>query len=195
MYLKLSKAAFYRQAKKPVADETVEKRKRNHGRLIKISPRNKHLILRQIPILWEQYGSFTIKRLRVSTGVRKYLSDETVRRILHGAGYRFLHYRKKGSLKKDDLKKRCKFSRKVTKMLNDKFWEVGISFYIDAVVFQHKCNLHDKAWSTRIMAWRIKMKAYTLIALLKDLTWAQEKEQYISLWQYTSKRRCFMRTV
>ena len=139
--------------------------------------------------------SFTIKRLRVSTGVRKYLSDETVRRILHGAGYRFLHYRKKGSLKKDDLKKRCKFSRKVTKMLNDKFWEVGISFYIDAVVFQHKCNLHDKAWSTRIMAWRIKMKAYTLIALLKDLTWAQEKEQYISLWQYTSKRRCFMRTV
>ena len=51
MYLKLSKAAFYRQAKKPVADETVEKKKRNHGRLIKISPRNKHLILRQIPIL------------------------------------------------------------------------------------------------------------------------------------------------
>ena len=157
MYPKLSKATFYRQAKKPVADETVEKRKRNHGRPIKISPRNKHLILRQIRILWEQYGSFTIKRLRVSAGVRKYLSDETVRRVLRGAGYRFLHYRKKGLLKKDDLKKRCKFSRKVTRMLNDKFWEyLHISFYIDAVVFQHKYNLHDKVWSTRIMEWRLK---------------------------------------
>ena len=49
----------------------------------------KRLILRQIPILGEQYGSFTIKRLRVSAGVRKDVSDETVRLVLRGAGYRF----------------------------------------------------------------------------------------------------------
>ena len=34
--------------------------------------------------------------------------------------------------KKGDLKKRRKFSRKFTKMLTDKFWEEGISFYCDA---------------------------------------------------------------
>ena len=140
-YPKLSKATKKdetcdtKPAKKPVADKTVDKRKHNHGRPRKISPRNKRLILHQIPILQEQYGSFTIKRLRVSPGIRKDVSGETVRRVLRGAGYRFLHSRKKGILKKDGLKKRRKFARKVTKMLTDKFWEEGISNYIDAAGF------------------------------------------------------------
>ena len=98
----------------------------------KISPRGKCLILHQIPILREQYGSFTIKRLRVSIRVRKVVSDETVGRVLRGAGYQFLRSRKKGLLEKDNLKKRRKFARKITKILTDKFWEEGISFYIDA---------------------------------------------------------------
>ena len=41
-------------------------------------------------------------------------------------------------------------------MLTDKFWEEGISFYIDAVGFQHKYNPHDEARSIRTMAWRLK---------------------------------------
>ena len=61
-----------------------------------------------------------------SAGVRKDVSDETVRRVLRGAGYQFLHSRKKDLLKNNDLKKRRKFARKVTKMLTDKFWEEGI---------------------------------------------------------------------
>ena len=82
--------------------------------------------------------------MRVSAGVRKDISDETVRRVLRGAGYQFLHSRKKGLLKKDDLKKRRKFARKVTEMLTDNFWEEGISFYIDDAGFQHKYSLHDE---------------------------------------------------
>ena len=35
----------------------------------------------------EQYGSFTIKRLRVGAELRKDVSDETVRLALRGAGY------------------------------------------------------------------------------------------------------------
>ena len=123
MYPKLSKATIYRHAKKPLADKTVDKRKHNHGRPRKISPRDKRLILRQIRILREQYGSFTIKRLRVSAGVKKDVSDEIVRLVLRGAGYQFLHSRKKDLLKKNDLKKRRKFVRKVAKMLIDKLWE------------------------------------------------------------------------
>ena len=41
-------------------------------------------------------------------------------------------------------------------MLTDKFWEEGISFYIDAAGFQHKYNLHDEGRSKRTMAWRLK---------------------------------------
>ena len=90
--------------------------------------------------------------MRVRSGVRRDVSDETVRRVLLGAGYRFLHSRKKSLLKKDDLKKRLKYSCKVTKMLTDKFWEEGISFSIDAGGFQHKYNHHDEPQSTQTMA-------------------------------------------
>ena len=51
MHPKFSKATIYRRAKKPVADKTIDKRKRNHGRPRKISPQEKPLILHQIPIL------------------------------------------------------------------------------------------------------------------------------------------------
>ena len=61
------------------------------------------LILRQVPnsmpILREKYGSFSIKRLRVSAGVRKDVSDETMRCL--GVSYRVLHSIKKGLLKKN----------------------------------------------------------------------------------------------
>ena len=59
-------------------------------------------------------------------------------------------------MKKDNLKKRRKFSRKVAKILTDKFWEEGISFYIDAAEFQHKYNPHDELRSIRTMAWQLK---------------------------------------
>lgn len=67
------------------------------------------------------------------------MPDEIVRRGLRSARYRFLHSRKKGLFKKNDLEKRCKFVCKVTqlflheftKMQTDKFWEEGLSFYFD----------------------------------------------------------------
>ena len=58
-----------------------------------------------------------MKQLRVLAGVKK---DMSVRRVLCGDGYRFLHLSKKGLSKRDDLKKRYKFARKVTKIMTDK---------------------------------------------------------------------------
>ena len=66
--------------------------------------------------------------LTVSFVVRKDVSDEAVRHVFCGAGYQFLHSRKYGLLEKDDLRKKCKFTHKVTKMLTHKFWEEGIPF-------------------------------------------------------------------
>ena len=73
--------------------------------------------------LWGQYEPSTIKRLRVFVGVKKNVSDE------------FLHSRKSGLFKKDNIKKRFNFVFKVTKMLTCKFWEESISFYIDDAWF------------------------------------------------------------
>ena len=66
---KISKATTYGHAKKPVAEKTVD-----HGRPRTISSRDKGLIFLQIPILREQYGSFTITPLRDSAGVMKDVS-------------------------------------------------------------------------------------------------------------------------
>ena len=56
---KLTRGLCFIETTKPVVD-TVDKRKHNHGRPRKISPRDKHLILRQISILREQYGFYTM---------------------------------------------------------------------------------------------------------------------------------------
>ena len=115
IYPKLSKPIIYRHAKKTVADKTVNHTKHNPGGPRKISPPDKRLILRQIPKVREKYRSFAIKQLRVSSGVKKDVSNKTVRHVLHGADYRYLNSRKKGLLKKDDLKKRCELPVKLPK--------------------------------------------------------------------------------
>ena len=60
-----------------------------------------------------------------------------MRRVLRGAGYRFLHSRKESILKNDDPKKRRKFVRNITEMLSDKFLEERISFNIYAAEVRH----------------------------------------------------------
>ena len=112
IYPKILKETIYRHVKRPLADKTVDKRKHNHDRSRKNLPWDKRLIFSQIPILRQQNESFTIKRLRVSARVRKGVSDETVSGVLHGAGYRSLHSRKKALFKKDNFEKRRKFARK-----------------------------------------------------------------------------------
>ena len=107
--------------------------------------------------------------------LRKMCHDETGRRVLRGAGYRFLHSRKRGLLKKDDLKKRRNFTRKVTKMLTDKCWEEDISFYIDAAGFEQSITLTTRSGPYELCHGNQKMKAYTLTAVLKDLTWTRGK--------------------
>ena len=71
MYPKLSKAAIYRQAKKPAADKTVDKENIIMADQKQISPPEERLILRQLPILREQYGSFTIQGLRLVLELEK----------------------------------------------------------------------------------------------------------------------------
>ena len=94
--------------RKPVTDKTQ-----------KNWPQDKRLILCQIRILWDQYVAFTIKRLIVRAGVRKDVLDKTYAVLT----INFYIPGKKIHCKKDDLKKRRKFSCKFTKMLTDNFLE------------------------------------------------------------------------
>jgi len=150
-----SKATIYRHAKKAiVAHEVFDKRKQNKGRPRKLTDRDRRSLLRQVPILRETVGSFTTPRLRVAAGIAPNVCDETVRRVLRDAGYRYYHSRKKGLLTKKDLQLRLRFARRIKRLLPQNFWQDGIGFYLDGAGFQHKYDPRDEARSTRTMAWR-----------------------------------------
>ena len=154
-YPMYSKTSIYRHAVKPIMEEPLRYHRNNIGRPRKISERDKRLILRQIPLLRAEGGSLTIKRLRLAAGIDKnYCCDQTIRRVLHSEGYRYYHSRKKGLLTKKDLRNRLKFARKVKRLLSDRFWKEGLSFYLDGCGFQHKQNPCDEARSVNTMAWR-----------------------------------------
>ena len=150
-----SKATIYRHAKKTIGASVVfDKRTKNKGRPRKLTDRDRRSLLRQVPLLREAVGSFTTKRLRVAAGIDVNVCDETVRRVLRQAGYRYYHSRKKGLLTKMDLQLRLKLARKVRRLLPQNFWQDGIGFYLDGAGFQHKYNPFDEARSTSAMAWR-----------------------------------------
>lgn len=154
-YPMYSRASVYRHAASAIENDVEEdKRKQNKGRPVKLSERDRRAILRQITILRETVGNFTVKRLRTDAGIATHISDETVRRVLRKQGIRYLHSRKKGLLTKKDLAARLKFARKVNRLLTDEFWKKGIAFYLDGVSFYHKYNPHGEARSSRNMAWR-----------------------------------------
>ena len=100
--------------------------------------------------MWFIYG----KKIKAKAGISPDVSDETVRRVLHSAGYKYYHSRKKGLLTQNDLKLRLKFARKVKSLLSENFWKKGISFYFDGAGFQHKYDPLSEARSTKTMAWR-----------------------------------------
>lgn len=162
LFPKYPRRSIYRHASKPIDDVVEDKRKQNTGRPKKLSAQDKRALIREIPKLRESVGSFTTKRLKVAAGISKRVCDETVRRTLKDAGYKYYHSRKKGLLKKKDLHDRMKFSKKVVKLVHENIWTEGIAFYFDGASFQHKYNPFDEARSTRTMAWRKKSEGLDL---------------------------------
>ena len=153
-YKKYSKATICRHMKKPIDDIIIDKRRNNKGRPPKLTARDKRNILRQVEILRRDYGYFTTKRLKVFAGVSPEISDETVRRVLRDAGFKYTHSRKKGILSRNDLQTRFEFAKTVRRRLARAVWTEGIAFYLDGVGFTHKYNPHDQALAPRTMAWR-----------------------------------------
>ena len=67
--------------------------------------------------LRETFESFAIKRLRQVTELGNKVCDETVRISLKKKRCKFLHSRKKGLLKPEDLKERLNFPERLNRYL------------------------------------------------------------------------------
>ena len=92
--------------------------------------------------------------MRLASGVKTNVCDQTFRRALHEKGYNFLHSRKKGLLTEKDIFRRVTFARNMKRNYGVDFWTEELSFYFDGVGFHHKYNPLDDAKSTKTMAWR-----------------------------------------
>lgn len=155
-YKQYSKATVCRHMKKPINDENVNKKKKKKkvGRPRILSPRDERRILRVAEQLRVSHGHFTVKRVKVAAGI-EHVNAETVRRVFRRAGLRYTHSRKKGVLKRKDLKWRLNFARRIKKDGGQEdLWQRKLAFYLDGAGFAHKYNPFDQARAPRSMAWR-----------------------------------------
>lgn len=153
---RFSRATVARHMNRPIDEEVFDRRRNNRGRPRAFSHRDERRILRAAEQLRKAHGHFTIKRVKTAAGVEN-VCDETVRRVFRKAGLRYTHSRKKGVLKRHDLRKRLQFARDMKSMGTDgqkQLWQNDIAFYLDGVGFAHKYNPFDQAKAPRSMAWR-----------------------------------------
>ena len=151
---RFSKATICRHMKQPIERQPKDNRKKNTGRPRLFDERDERRILRVAEQLRRLEGHFTIKRVKLAAGIQN-VSDETVRRVFRKAGLRYCHSRKKGILKRADLKARLNFALRIKRNGNQhNLWQDEIAFYLDGVGFTHKYNPFDQAQAPRTMAWR-----------------------------------------
>ena len=163
MFPQYSKATIYRHAKKPFNRANHDARKKNKGRLAKLTNQDRRQILRCIPKLRKSEGSFTSRRVAVEAGVERKVSNRTVRRVMNEEGYGYLRSRKKGLLSANDMKNRKKFCRKIRKFkLGQDFWNRHISFYLDGKGFEYKTNPFDQARAPKAREWRRKCEGLNI---------------------------------
>lgn len=148
------RATIYEHAKRPIAEEAVfDKRKTNKGRPRLLSPTDGNAVTLAVKRLRESDGSFVSSRIQdVSATVN--VSNRTVRRELNRQGYKYTRTRRKGVLRRPDLKKRMQFCRKVKdEKLGLHFWMRGIAFYMDGVGFEYKRAPKEAARTPSAMEW------------------------------------------
>mgnify|MGYP002804063147 CR=1 FL=1 len=129
--------------------------KERRGRPRKLNARLERKLRRSIQILREREGNFTIKRLMDNACIStEDISESTISRFLKGQGYYYLQARKKGLLKKIDLKKRRIFARKMKNEYPPHVWTHDIAFYLDGTAFAYKRNPLDQALAPKARVWR-----------------------------------------
>lgn len=134
------------------------------GRPRKLTDKQGRLLLRCMARLREEEGNFTAKRIMASAGVSVYdVSVRTVTRFLNANDFFYLQARKKGLLKRQDLKKRLAFAKHCKRNYPENFWTDKMSFYLDATSFVHKTNPFEQACAPKGRVWRKKSEGLQLV--------------------------------
>ena len=150
---KYAERSIYRHAKKPLDDDTVDKRVNNKGRPRKLTLRQERNIIRTLMKLRKEEKGFTSLKISQMAGLSHQVSNRTIRRVLKKNGFRYCQSRKKGLVTSRDKLLRRKFASKCAKY-DETYWTKDISFYLDGVGFAHKSNPAGEARSVASMTWR-----------------------------------------
>jgi len=163
MFPEYSTATIYRQCKKTIGGfDPVDKRKFNKGRPSKVTEQDRRAIIRALLKLRETEGSFTAPRVAVEAGVAAKYHIRTVRNVLNKAGYHYCRSRKKGLLRRPDLKLRLDFCRNIkNRKLGQEFWNKHVAIYLDGKGFQYKTRPLDQARAPSACEWRKNSEGLT----------------------------------
>ena len=116
----------------------------------KLTERQRRLITRGIVTLRTEEGNFSAARIMERPGIdNSEVSVRTVTRFLNEKGYYHFQARKKGLLKRDDLKTRLSFAKWCKRDLPENFWTEHLSFFLDGTGFAHKSNPCEQACTWR----------------------------------------------
>ena len=162
-YPQYTRTSIYRHMKLPIGDCTEDKRHNNCGAPKKLTVRDERNILRQIPLLREHlYGAFHLNDIRNAADIPRSISDSTLRRVLHRAGYKYRPSARKGVLSAADARARLKYARNAQRTLSADFWKNEICFYLDGTAFVYKRNPCAYAIHCQKMSYRKQSERLSL---------------------------------
>ena len=156
------KSNIYIQAKLPYEAAKTDERKLNKERSKVLTLRDERKIIRTMLMLRETLGSFSIKRLKLESGVDPHVSDNIIIRILKRNKYHYLQSRKKGLMSRHNARTQLLFARKVKRIPSRDVWTNDIGFYFDGASWTYKTNPCDQARSTTAIAWHRKSEGSAL---------------------------------
>ena len=156
-YPQMPRSTIDYHAKKPIADDPVDKRKSNRGRPRKLSAADVRLLRRKVVQLRQNEDvNFSAVKLQQLCEL-EHVSIKTIHRTLRENNLHYLNTRQKGILTTADRKKRVDFCNRCISMVGDKLselWSKSISFYYDGVNFYHKKNPFSDAVAPKAKVWR-----------------------------------------
>ena len=106
------KSSISIHAKLPDEAAQTDGRKLNKGRLKVLTVRDECKIIKTMLMLRDTLGSFSIKRLKLESGVDPHVSDNTIIHILRCNKYHYLQSQKKGLMSRHECQNTIAFCSK-----------------------------------------------------------------------------------
>ena len=153
-YPQYTRTSIYRHSKIPVGKNHLDNRHKNTGRPPKLTDSDSRKIANSLLKLRKNVRNCSSTEIQCDAGIGpRHISNRTVWRCLKRQGYKYTQCRRNGQLFKTDLKKRVKFARNC-KRLPKRFWQEGVSFYLDRTGWVHKTDPCKQACTYLSRMWK-----------------------------------------